>query len=321
MARQNNIYKLHQLLIRSHNPVAKQKIADHLQVSAVTVQRLLDHMRDHFMAPLEYDNVRNGWYYNPTEEKFELPGLWFNAEELYTLLLINQLLQQMQLDLLDNAECRQLQQRIQKLLASHGIKNADTLNRICLIHTAKRQQLPCFKEVVQSIISQRQLHIHYHSRHNNQLTERQVSPQRLVCYRDNWYLDAWCHLRKQIRSFSIDRIQQATLQQQTSYALPSDSLEQHYNATYGIFTGAADNKAILHFNERVARWVSEEQWHSEQQGQWLPEGGYQLTVPYNNPTELIMDLMRYGPEVKVIAPEALKQTVKQRLKEAWQQYE
>lgn len=44
------------------------------------------------------------------------------------------------------------------------------------------------------------------SRCRRQKTET-ISPQRLVHYRDNWYLDAWCHLRNDLRRFSVDAIQ------------------------------------------------------------------------------------------------------------------
>lgn len=55
------------------------------------------------------------------------------------------------------------------------------------------------------------MRIRYHSRSKDERTERVVSPQRLIYYRDNWYLDAWDHLREALRSFSIDRIRGAPL--------------------------------------------------------------------------------------------------------------
>ena len=63
----------------------------------------------------------------------------------------------------------------------------------------------------------------------------------------------------------------------------------------------------------AARWVSREKWHSNQQSEYDSEGSYLLTVPYANETELIMDILRYGPEVEVISPDSLRKQVQKRL--------
>ena len=48
----------------------------------------------------------------------------------------------------------------------------------------------------------------------------------------------------------------------------------------------------------------------------IPDGHYELRVPYHDPRELIMDLLKYGPEVEVLAPEALRQAVAGQLRAA-----
>jgi len=77
---------------------------------------------------------------------------------------------------------------------------------------------------------------------------------------------------------------------------------------------------VLRFDPAPARWVSEERWHPEQEGEWLPDGRYELRFPYADPTELVMDILRYGPEVEVVAPESLRERVKTRLAEALKRY-
>jgi len=67
--------------------------------------------------------------------------------------------------------------------------------------------------------------------------------------------------------------------------------------------------------------VAEEQWHPEQQGYFLNDGSYELRIPYNNPTELIMDICRYGPDVEVLEPDSLRQAVSRRLKDAASKYD
>jgi len=103
--------------------------------------------------------------------------------------------------------------------------------------------------------------------------------------------------------------------------IPDEELDRHYSAAFGIFSGPATQTAILRFTPQRARWVAEEQWHPDQQGRRLDDGSYELRLPYGDPRELVLDILRYGPDVKVIAPEELCREVKKRLAAALEQYE
>jgi predicted DNA-binding transcriptional regulator YafY len=55
--------------------------------------------------------------------------------------------------------------------------------------------------------------------------------------------------------------------------------------------------------------VADEQWHPKQRVDQLPDGSVVLHVPYRSATELLMDILRHGPEVEVVAPAALREDV------------
>ncbi len=65
--------------------------------------------------------------------------------------------------------------------------------------------------------------------------------------------------------------------------------------------------ATLHFSPERARWVAAERWHPKQKGKLLPDGSYELQVPYNDDRELTMDILKHGSEVVVVAPESLRE--------------
>jgi predicted DNA-binding transcriptional regulator YafY len=88
------------------------------------------------------------------------------------------------------------------------------------------------------------------------------------------------------------------------------------DASYGIFAGKANKTAVLRFSASAARWVADERWHPRQVGQFLTDGRYELRVPYRDATELAMDILRYGADVEVVAPESLRGTVAAKLREA-----
>ena len=102
--------------------------------------------------------------------------------------------------------------------------------------------------------------------------------------------------------------------------LDADELERHYAAGYGVFGGPARHTAVLRFSPDAARWVADEQWHSDQQGRFLDDGRYELRLPFGEPTELIMDILRYGPAVEVVAPDELRRSVAEQLRRAADRY-
>ena len=162
--------------------------------------------------------------------------------------------------------------------------------------------------------------MHYHARGTNEHTFRTISPQRVIHYRESWYLDAWDEGKQALRSFSIDRIHELTVLDEHATDISEDELDKHYASSYGIFSGEADKLAILHFTAERARWVADEQWHPQQQGTYLLDGAYELRIPYSDPRELTMDILRHAAHVKVIAPESLRRDVRDQLAAALAQY-
>lgn len=149
-------------------------------------------------------------------------------------------------------------------------------------------------------------------RERNAATEREISPQRLVHYRDNWYLDAWCHLRKGLRSFSVDRIAHAVISAKKAKEIPDTQLDTHFAGSYGIFAGRPKGSARLLFTGEAARWVENTQWHPGQTARHT-EKGYELTIPYSDIRELVPDILRFIPHVRVLSPVSLRKEVKRRL--------
>ncbi len=321
MDRFDRIYALHGLLRGARRPVAGKLLLEKLQCSRATLARIIEDMRDFLRAPIAYDRARNGYHYAPSgEHPYELPGLWFNAAELHGLLAAQQFLKDIQPGLLD-ADLNPLRKRIEDILAKQQLGSGELPRRVRILKTAARAVADHgFQTVAGALVQRQRLQLHYHDRASNQVTARVVSPQRLVHYRDNWYLDAWCHLRNGLRTFSLDRVQTPKPLEHPAIDLEDTRLDEHYTRTYGIFAGPARHTAVLRFTPERARWVAEERWHPEQQGEWLPDGRYELRLPYGDPRELIMDILKYGAEVEVAGPEELRHEVMERLRQAAQVY-
>lgn len=317
----DRIYAVHRILQHARYPVSRRKLETALSCSASTVKRIINAMRDHLAAPICYHPQANGYAYDPNQEYFELPGLWFNAAELHALIMVHQLLLSLQPGLLD-AQLQPIKKRIETILKSKYTGSADMSKLVRVLGMSVRScDQTIFRQVAHALCSRRCLQLTYHSRSQNTITDRMISPQRLVHYRDNWYVDGWDHCKQAIRSFALERINHVTVLRQKAKNLTEKRLDRHFTAVYGIFSGKPEHTAVLQFNRESARWVGEECWHPDQQGRWLATGDYLLRVPYSDHRELIMDILKYGSRVEVLEPASLRQAVKQALTEALKKYE
>ena len=122
-----------------------------------------------------------------------------------------------------------------------------------------------------------------------------------------------------MRNFSLERINAARPLQVKAKDVPAAELDRQLGASYGIFAGSARAWAVLRFTAHAARWVEAETWHTDQIGQWRGDA-YELQVPYSDARELLMDILKYGPEVEVVAPEELRSEIARRLLAAAARY-
>ncbi len=322
MDRFDRIFALHQLLSSHRTPVSRQRIEEALECSRATAKRIVDNMRDYLNAPIEYDRARNGYYYardSEYGEMYELPGVWFNASELHALLSVQQLLEAVQPGLLER-QLAPLKSHIGKLLKAQHSGGDQICQRIRILRAASRPPGEFFQTVASALAQRKRLAITYFKRGEEQLSERELSPQRLLHYRDNWYLEAWCHLRRGLRTFSLDSIREAHMLDSSAEEIADKQLHDYNSRAYGIFSGNAEQTAVLLFQPERARWVAAEQWHPDQQSRWLEDGRYELKIPYSQTPELIMDILKYGPDVEVVEPTALRELVGERLRLAAEIY-
>lgn len=317
----DRIYQLHNILRARRAPIGREEIAQRLECSEPTVYRLVRILRDYLSAPLEFDPECGGYRYRRDAEggTYELPGLWFNARELQALVVFERLFETLEPGLLGD-HLAPLARRIDELVSHQRLGLSEAARRIRVLGMAARPAGAHFHTLASATLQRRKLRIAYHGRERDRVSERAVSPQRLTHYRDNWYLDAYCHLRRGLRSFAVDRVREAWELADAADTVPEAQLDAHFASSYGIFAGRADKTAVLRFSPERARWVADERWHPEQAGQFLTDGAYELRIPYRDPRELVMDILRHGQEVEVLAPESLRGAVRQHLERALARY-
>jgi predicted DNA-binding transcriptional regulator YafY len=181
---------------------------------------------------------------------------------------------------------------------------------------ARAYEPECFAPIATAVLQRRRIVIDHHNRNRNETIRREVSPQRLNYYRENWYLDGWCHLRNELRSFGLDAIKGVWSGTDVAHEVSDEDVAATLDSGYGIFSGKEIQWAELEFSPSRAQWVSKETWHPEQEAHFTGNGSYRLKLPFSNPTELVMDILHHVPEVRVLSPSSLREQVRRQLQQA-----
>lgn len=314
MDRTERFYKIDQM-INERKLVPFIDLQNELEISRATLKRDLEYMRNRLNAPIIWDRDLGGYRFDQVSPQiggqYELPGLWFNSSEVHALLTMQHLLANVDPGGILTPHIQPLMARLNALLGAADNTAEEIRKRILIVGQGKRHmKIEHFERVGSALLRRKRMVITYFARGKGETTEREVSPQRLVHYRENWYLDAWCHLRDGLRNFAVDSISRVEVLEKKAKDVSRASMDLELGPGYGIFTGKDVQVAKLKFTAERARWVAHEQWHPNQKGTLEPDGSYVLELPYADDRELIMDILKYGADVEVLGPAVLKRRVK-----------
>jgi len=311
-------FRLHKLLGECRCPVSRGRLCEELECGEATVKRLIREMREQLNAPI-ICTPGKGYCY-AKNSTFELPGVWFSADEMYALLTMQQLTQRISGSFLQDS-FNALRGKIEKVLTVSAGGGCGELERIRVLAAGSRSRaLPWFSLIADAVLQRKRISMNYRGRARGIAGKRTVSPQRMVWYRGNWYLDAWCHKADALRTFALENTESVAIVDGECLQADSAELDRQLVSSFGIFAGEPTATAVLRFKAEAARWVADEEWFPDADGKWLADGRYELGIPYHNPTELIMEICRHGPDVEVVSPPELRHDVAKRLADAAGQY-
>jgi predicted DNA-binding transcriptional regulator YafY len=336
MDRTERFYRI-ELLIKRQAGVTFDQLLDELEVSPATLKRDLQYLRDRMDAPIVYDRADNVYRFEAgaaeaanggplarersAAKTHELPGVWFSEKELHALLTMHQLIAGLDDGGVLGRHLQPLLDKLHGMLGASGDEAQTLMRRVRIVNPAKRAVASrWFEEAVSAVLSRRRLLISYYTRSKRSESERVLSPQRLLHYRNTWYLDAWCHASEGLRRFALDAVRSAKVLDEPARELPMAEVEAALDQGYGIFGGARLRWATLHFSAEAAQWVAQEEWHPQQQVKAQADGSLRMRIPYSDHTELVMDVLRHGPNVRVVSPPELIEQVRTQLEETLQAY-
>jgi predicted DNA-binding transcriptional regulator YafY len=218
-------------LLSGRRAMSREDIMQKLEILLATFKRDIAKLRDQLHTPIVFDRDLGGYRLEQSDST-ELPGLWFSQDEMLALMTIQSMIVQLEPGLL-GPKLKPFQKRLDDMLASQGLDTATLTQRVRAVHAGKRHLiLTSFETVAKATLERKQVQIEHLNRQNGERVLRDISPQQLVHYRDNWYVDAWCHLRGGLRSFSIDAIERAQLLSKAAKNIDLISMRQQLDGGY-----------------------------------------------------------------------------------------
>ncbi len=300
--------RVHQELVAGRFPNA-YTLAAQLEVSYKTISRDLAFMRDRMELPIDFDPARNGFYY--TQEVTSFPSLQITEGELFALVVAEKALEQYRGTNFEKPLLGAIKKVASALPDTISINLADLGQTISFRHRAEPiLNLEVFKLLADATAHQRQLELKYKKPGAPEAETRVVDPYHLANINGEWFLFAYDHLRKDIRTFVPARMQSVRHTGQT-FARPARfSLEKRLRDSFGVHTGAGRYEVVLHFDASVAQIVREKKWHESQQLTALAEGGLELRMQLSSLVEIERWVLSWGGHCRVLSPAELADAVR-----------
>src|SRR5882762_1118069 len=306
-------------MLRIHRAIQAGKypnataLAGELEVSTKSIYRDIEFMRDRLELPVEFDGARNGFHY--TEEVSNFPTLQITEGELFALLVAEKALQQYRGTAFERPLLSAFKKMAGSLPDTVSLNLADWEQTISFRTRAEPiLNLEIFNTLGKAATQRRQLELIYRKPGRRETEVRVIDPYHLANINGEWFLFAFDHLRKDIRTFVPARIKSIRPTGAT-FARPQQfSLEKRLRDSFGVESGRGQFEVVIRFNEQSADYIREKKWHDSQQLRELKNGGVELSLKLSSLAEIERWVLSWAGNAVVIKPRELAESIKRAAK-------
>lgn len=300
--------RIHQLIQAGRYPNASTLAAE-LEVSTKSIHRDLEFMRDRLQLPLEFDRARFGYGY--TEEVNAFPTVQITEGELFALIVAEKALQQYRGTSFEKPLLSAIRKMEQSLPETISLDLAD-VERTISFHTRGEPlvDLTIFDRLAKATAAHQQVELSYRKPGAGQIEQRVVDPYHLANINGDWFLFAFDHLRKDIRTFVPARIKAIRSTGAAFAPRRQFSLESRLRHSFGVHSGLGTFEVVLRFNPAVADYIREKRWHDSQRARDLAGGGIELRMKLSSLMEVERWVLNWGGNAVVIEPPELVDAVR-----------
>ncbi len=301
--------RIHQAIQSGKFPNAT-RLARELEVSTKSIHRDIEFMRDRLDLPIEYDGSRFGYRY--TEEVNAFPTVQITEGEIFALLVAEKALQQYRGTSFEKPLLSAIKKMEQSLPDTISLNLAEIEQTISFRTRAEQiLNLEIFDALAKATAHRRQIEMTYRKVGKRETETRIIDPYHLANINGEWYLFAYDHDRKDIRTFAPVRIQSVKPTGQIFERPEKFSLEKRLRDSFGVHSGEGEFDVVIQFNPRVADLIREKKWHESQQLRELKGGGAELKLKLSSLLEIERWVLSWGGDAKVLKPKELADSIRQ----------
>jgi len=294
--------------VRAQKYPNASSLAEKFEVSTKTAQRDIEFMRDRLYCPLEYNKNKKGYYYE--DDTFSLPMVYLSSRELSSLMIARKMLQDISGGYIGD-EISSILDKITNVLNKRtaiGDHMDDTFSFQLIEYSPAPEAV--FKSVLEGCMKRRCLSFTYYSPVREERSLRTVDPYHVLNYMGTWHLFAYCHLRKDIRDFAMNRISEVKVLSEV-FDMPSDlDIKEYLHSSFGLYKGKAKEWVTLRFSSEKSKWIRDQVWHKDQKARFLKDGSLELSFPVADFSEIKMEILKHGDTVEVVRPKSLRSLIK-----------
>lgn len=300
--------EIHAALQSERFPNART-LAEKLEVSNRTIIRDLEFMKERLELPIAYNDAKWGFYY--TEPVGAFPSLQISEGELFALLVAEKALQQYRGTTFEKPLVSAFKKMAQSLPDTISLSLNEWDQSISFRTSAEPiLDLETFDTLAQATANSQRLRILYRKAGRRVPEPRIIDPYHLANVNGEWFLFAYDHLRKDIRTFVPSRVR-AIERTGIHFERPAKfSLEKQLQGSFSIHSGKAEHRVVIRFAERAADYIREKKWHSSQSIRELKNGSVELEMKLSSLIEVERWVLSWGGDARVIRPSGLVQSVR-----------
>ncbi len=300
--------RIHQAVLSGKFPNASI-LAREIEVATKTIHRDIEFMRDRLNLPIEFNPGRNGYHY--IEEVSAFPTMQITEGELFALVVAEKALQQYRGTSFEKPLLSAIKKMEQALPDTISLNLADLEQTISFRTRAEPVlDLKIFDVLAKAVSRRQQLELAYRKPGQKEGERRMVDPYHLANINGEWFLFAYDHARKDIRTFVPARIQSVHPTGKTFERSRKFSLEDRLRDSFGVHSGEGEYDVVIRFNSRVADYIREKKWHESQQLRNLKGGGVELRMKLSGLVEVGRWILGWGGDARVIHPRELFEIVR-----------
>jgi len=299
--------RIHQALQAGKFPNAS-RIAREIEVSTKTIHRDIEFMRDRLNLPIEFDYFHKGFYY--TAEVSAFPTMQITEGEIFALVVAEKALQQYRGTSFEKPLLSAIRKMEQALPDTISLNLADIEQTISFRTRAEPiLNLQIFDALAKAVAQRQQLMLQYR-KPGQPVEPRLVDAYHLANINGEWFLFAYDHARKDLRTFVPARIQSAKPTGKIFQRTEKFSLEKRLRDSFGVHAGEGKFNVVLRFTPRAADYIREKKWHSSQTLRELSDGGAELKMTLSSLAEVQRWVLSWAGEATVLQPPELAESVR-----------